>query len=308
MDEQSTQPEVTEETQVQETEPSNIAEAFKLISRTNKEVPAPDVSTPDSGGEAGTSDSEPEDSSDAVVPAGGQEQGEISPANGDVGGLTNQSEEYDYSAPRNKVLENIKSQALAETKKMFSDEGIDVVNGLTLNDLIERPVDRTGEPTGEVLFKDPDHPGKYISRNDARAWINDYNADVKAEFNRIANEKYNELMSNAKPIMELMDFAPKFDKMDKMSQDLLADMIEPYAIKNGNQIVGYNCDLNAAAKQVEKMVSRINKLYPSQQTNAPVTTPEVDIKSGNNGGNSKDEEPKNIEEAMKLFRKQNKKG
>ena len=195
MDEQTTQPEVAEETQVQETEPSNIAEAFKLISRTNKEVPASDVSAPDSGGEAGTSDSEPEDSSDAMVPTGGQEQNEIPAADGDAGGLANQSEEYDYSAPRNKVLENIKSQALAETKKMFSDEGIDVVNGLTLNDLIERPVDRNGEPTGEVLFKDPDHPGKYISRNDARAWINDYNADVKAEFNRIANEKYNELMS-----------------------------------------------------------------------------------------------------------------
>ena len=308
MDENSTQPEVAEETQVQESEPSNIAEAFKLISRTHKEVPAPDVSTTEPSGEAGTSDSEPEGSSDAVVPTGGQEPNEVPAADGNVGGLANQPEEYDYSAPRNKVLENIKSQALAETKKMFSDEGIDVVNGLTLNDLIERPVDRNGEPTGEVLFKDPDHPGKYISRNDARAWVNDYNADVKAEFNRIANEKYNELMGNAKPIMELMDFAPKFDKMDKMSQDLLADMIEPYAIKNGNQIVGYNCDLNAAAKQVEKMVGRIQKLYPSQQAESPVTTPEVDIKSGNAGDSSKDEEPKNIEEAMKLFRKQNKKG
>ena len=308
MDEQLSQPEVTEETQVQESEPSNIAEAFKLISRTNKEVPESDVSAPEPSGEAGTSDSEPEDSSSAMVPAGGQEPSEVSPADGNVGGLTNQPEEYDYSAPRNKVIENIKSQALAETKKMFADEGIDIVNGLTLNDLIERPVDRNGNPTGEVLFKDSDHPGKYISRNDARAWVNDYNADVKAEFNRIANEKYNELMGNAKPIMELMDFAPKFDKMDKMSQDLLADMIEPYAIKNGNQIVGYNCDLNAAAKQVEKMVGRIQKLYPSQQTESTVTTPEVDIKSGNAGDNSKDEEPKNIEEAMKLFRKQNKKG
>ena len=308
MDEQLSQPEVAEETQVQESEPSNIAEAFKLISRTNKEVPESDVSAAEPSGEAGTSDSEPEDSSPAVVPTGGQEPSEVSPADGDVGGLTNQSEEYDYSAPRNKVLENIKSQALAETKKMFSDEGIDIVNGLTLNDLIERPVDRNGNPTGEVLFKDPDHPGKYISRNDARAWVNDYNADVKAEFNRIANEKYNELMGNAKPIMELMDFAPKFDKMDKMSQDLLADMIEPYAIKNGNQIIGYNCDLNAAAKQVEKMVGRIQKMYPSQQAESPVTTPEVDIKSGNSGDSSKTEEPKNIEEAMKLFRKQNKKG
>ena len=308
MDENSTQPEVAEETQVQETEPSNIAEAFKLISRTNKEVPESDVPAAEPSGEAGASDSEPEDSSSAVVPAGGQEPSEVSSTDGNAGGLTNQPEEYDYSAPRNKVLENIKSQALAETKKMFSDEGIDIVNGLTLNDLIERPVDRNGNPTGEVLFKDPDHPGKYISRNDARAWVNDYNADVKAEFNRIANEKYNELMGNAKPIMELMDFAPKFDKMDKMSQDLLADMIEPYAIKNGNQIIGYNCDLNAAAKQVEKMVGRINKMYPSQQTESPITTPEVDIKSGNAGDNSKDEEPKNIEEAMKLFRKQNKKG
>ena len=308
MDEQSTQPEVTEETQVQETEPSNIAEAFKLISRTNKEVPASDVSAPDSGGEAGTSDSEPEDSSPTVVPAGGQEQEQVPSTDGNIGGLTNQPEEYDYSAPRNKVIENIKSQALAETKKMFADEGIDVVHGLTLNDLIERPVDRNGNPTGEVLFKDPDHPGKYISRNDARAWVNDYNADVQAEFNRIANEKYNELIGTAKPIMELMDFAPKFDKMDKMSQDLLADIIEPYAIKNGNQIVGYNCDLNAAAKQVEKMVGRIQKMYPAQAAEAPITTPEVDIKSGNSGADSKSEEPKNIEEAMKLFRKQNKKG
>ena len=308
MDEQLSQPEVQEENQVQESEPSNIAEAFKLISRTNKEVPESDVPAAEPSGEAGTSDSEPEDSSPAVVPAGGQEQSEISPVDGNTGGFTNQPEEYDYSAPRNKVLENIKSQALAETKKIFSDEGIDVVNGLTLNDLIERPVDRNGNPTGEVLFKDPDHPGKYISRNDARAWVNDYNADVKAEFNRIANEKYNELIGTAKPIMELMDFAPKFDKMDKMSQDLLADMIEPYAIKDGNRIIGYNCDLNAAAKQVEKMVNRINKMYPSQQAESPVTTPEVDIKSGNAGDNSKDEEPKNIEEAMKLFRKQNKKG
>lgn len=308
MDEQLSQPEVAEETQVQESEPSNIAEAFKLISRTNKEVPPSDVSAAEPGGEAGTSDSEPEDSSPAVVPAGGQEPSEVSSADGNVGGPTNQSEEYDYSAPRNKVLENIKSQALAETKKMFAEEGIDIMNGLTLNDLIERPVDRNGNPTGEVLFKDPDHPGKYISRNDARAWVNDYNADVKAEFNRIANEKYNELMGNAKPIMELMDFAPKFDKMDKISQDLLADMIEPYAIKDGSRIVGYNCDLNAAAKQVEKMVGRIQKLYPSQQAESAVTTPEVDIKSGNAGDNSKDEEPKNIEEAMKLFRKQNKKG
>ena len=308
MDEQNSQPEVAEETQVQESEPSNIAEAFKLISRTHKEVPESDVPAAEPSGEAGTSDSEPEDSSPAVVPAGGQEPSEVSPADGNAGGLTNQPEEYDYSAPRNKVIENIKSQALAETKKMFADEGIDVVNGLTLNDLIERPVDRNGNPTGEVLFKDPDHPGKYISRNDARAWVNDYNADVQAEFNRIANEKYNELIGTAKPIMELMDFAPKFDKMDKMSQDLLADMIEPYAIKNGNQIIGYNCDLNAAAKQVEKMVGRINKMYPAQQAESPVTTPEVDIKSGNGGADSKTEEPKNIEEAMKLFRKQNKKG
>ena len=308
MDEQLSQPEVTEETQVQESEPSNIAEAFKLISRTNKEVPESDVPAPEPSGEAGASDSEPEDSSPAVVPAGGQEPSEVSPADGNTGGLTNQSEEYDYSAPRNKVIENIKSQALAETKKIFSDEGIDIVNGLTLNDLIERPVDRNGNPTGEVLFKDPDHPGKYISRNDARAWVNDYNADVKAEFNRIANEKYNELVKHAQPIMELMDFAPKFDNMDKMSQDLLADMIEPYAIKDGSRIVGYNCDLNAAAKQVEKMVSRIQKMYPSQQAESPITTPEVDIKSGNSGDSSKTEEPKNIEEAMKLFRKQNKKG
>ena len=52
MDENNTQPEVTEETQVQEAEPSNIAEAFKLISRTNKEVSTPDVSASESSGEA----------------------------------------------------------------------------------------------------------------------------------------------------------------------------------------------------------------------------------------------------------------
>lgn len=164
-------------------------------------------------------------------------------------------------------------------------------------------MDRDGNPTGEVRFRNPDMPGQYLTRSEATAWVRDYNSEVKDAYNRMVRERIGELDQQYRPAMELNAFIPRYQKMDKGMQEAFMEAVEPYAIKQGQNIIGYKCDLNRMADQLDKLYQR---WHTEPQETKPVQTPEVDIKSGSAATAGETKEPKDLSEAMMMLRSQKK--
>ena len=203
-------------------------------------------------------------------------------------------------------MDNLGRQALQDTQAKFRELNIQKIN---VTDLYSRD-----ERTGSVTFRNPDDErSPFRSRMEAQQWCDSFNAQIDNEFRKMATQQRNELIKEYQPTMRLLQFAPKFNEMDEDVKEIFNQIIEPYQIKKGNNIMGYSCNLDTAAKQAERMVSTMKTRYkaaqPAQQAAAPQqqvanvgSGPAVDMNTGKNNSGAT-QEPKSLEEAMRMLRK-----
>ena len=214
-------------------------------------------------------------------------------------------QEGDYAAIGQGIIERIKEESRQEVLKEFSDNNIKIMG---IGDIYERRDD------GTVVFNNPDDPRHpFSSRAEAQAWIDSMNTQIQAEYqNRIA-QRASEKWSKAQPQIQLLRFAPYYEKMTPESQKVFDMLIEPYSIADEHgRTIGFNCNLAAMANQAISIANQFatnTKQSQQQQTSAPrqqqASTPPMDIKSGA-GESSENEEPKNINEAMQILNKMKK--
>lgn len=291
------------------TEPVDLAQAFKIYNEANAtpaeqpvETGEPDepVVTSDPGEQGEGSPETPEGSN------GGAEAASITADGaGDIGtgGSPDVIEPIDFDARRQEILRGIQGQAIQQVRQDFSKNNI---TPCTIEELYQRD-----EQTGKVTFKNPDDPTRdFASRAEAQQWVDAFNKQVEMRFRQEVNKKQQELVETSAPQLRLIAFAPKFEAMDKAAQDILDDLIEPYAVKdNSGNVVGYNVNLDAMAAQAVKIAKRFpsqpaaDESEYSQETQEQASRPAVNLPTGN-GKNPEETEPKSIGEALRMYDKQ----
>lgn len=297
-----------EGTDQEEVEPKDLSEAFQLYRKQNTQVAEGSVST----GE-GTGSTENTGDTEGLLSTGEtnyeQENGIDSTPSVDsvFGGSTDDAEQYDYSGATTSLSEQINKQAVQNVANKFNQMGIKKYN---VSDLYQRDDQR-----GTVTFINPDDPNRpFQSRAEAQSWCEAFNKDVDNEFRKAAYAERQSINKQFKPAMDLLEFAPTFEKFSKQKQAVINQLIEPYEVKAGNgTVIGYSCNLNSAAAQADKIIAQF---APQQQTQQPtqqasktqgqVRTPSVDTKSSQGTTATSEAEPKTLAEAMKMLQQQKK--
>lgn len=217
-------------------------------------------------------------------------------------GVTPSSQQMPDGVPtRDAYIKQLTNEAVQEATRMFRDNDIQKYNISMLYD--------RDENTGQVSFRNPDNPNRpFESRSEAQKWIDSMNAQIDAEFNKLVMDTQQRMIQEQQPSIALLEFMPTFYKMSQEEQQVLGDLISPYAIMRGNDCVGFNCDLNIAAQQARAIAGRYAQAtqqpaaQPAQQ---PASGPALDMKSG--ASQAKDEKaPTNIQEAMAMYAKKEK--
>lgn len=289
-------------------QPVDIAEAFRMYNQAQRE--AAQSGLDDSEDEAGTGEGEAgvTDVSGADSDVGGSETAVSDLAepddgsdNGD-GGYSDLIEPIDLSPQKESYLKNIQAQAVANVQKKMADEQIEL---WTMEDIYERD-----ENTGRVTFRNPDDPNRpFQSRAEAQQFINAMNQEVNNYFRREVNIESRKLVQQQAPVLQMFDFAPVYQAMDKTEQEMFNILLEPYAIYNdNNKVIGFNTNLQAIANTARLIVKRmfnnntasVPQAASKKENVKPSTKPALDMKTGN-GATDGEVEPKTLGEALKMY-------
>ena len=202
------------------------------------------------------------------------------------------------------TIEQVNREAALKANKYFRENGF---RKLTINDVARRD-----EETGRITFVDPDSGQQFSNRVEAGKYIDYVNEQIKEGWSELAHQYQAELLRDVEPRIRLISFAPKYDAMDEVHQELFAQVVAPYEIKDqSGNIVGYSCDLDAALIQTRNLVSvmqsKFAKSQPQTQPQTPPSTPAIDTPAaGGNGKPIAEKEPTNLSEAFAALRKQEK--
>lgn len=308
-------------------QPADLAEAMRALRAQGDQVAAADV---DGGGAPEAGVGSPEGSVASSQPEGGEgleEPGlDTAPVEQDGGsggspdvpepaaqaaGLTEVGDgsgftEQDYQEIQQTIAQSVTQQAARAANEKFKELGIEQV---TINHLYQR------DDRGRVTFQNPDDPDRpFTSRAEAQQWVDAYNSQVKQQWTQYAREMQQQFVNDTLPAVRLMQFAPVYDSMDAMHQQVFDQLIEPYVIKDSTGMeIGFNCDLMAAKAQADKLCETFGtsanavSQAPSEQT-VP-TGPALDMPtSGSSNPQNDPEVPKNLNDAFKLLAKQKKEG
>ena len=297
------------------TTPIDLAQAFKMLNQANREAAEADVD-----GREDQAGSEPVDVPGSGEAVAGMEadaagySGEQAD-DGNDGGSADGIEAIDFNAYKQQILRDIQRNAADQVRKEFNDQNIGYYSAaeLTVRD----------EQTGQVRFRNPDvqderNPDYYFkSRAEMQQFIQAWNQGVDFEFRKAVNEKQRNLMTQEAPRAALIDFIPRWQAMDPVTQNVFDSLLEGHEVTDSTgKTVGFNVNLAAVAAQAEKIAKNFGGSQVAQQqgnanaggATAPAASgPAMDLKTGN-GQASDEKEPTSIGEALKMLDKKNKGG
>lgn len=292
--------------------------AFAALEQRNKkeseETPADRDGQPDaegSGEAEGTSGSDAEpvaqgQSDDAQLD--GADTGGSGAADGAAGETVS---EFDYSAEEvNETISSIESsiedQAVSDVANAMKASGkIRVTRDGKLGASINDPDIYTKDEDGVPTYINPETGRPFTGDNpraQAKQWVDDYNAELEQAFNKIAQQRIDELKKENEPIVRTLKFAETYKKLNDVQRDMLDSLIEDYEVKDedGNAI-GYSCDLDKALAQVNRQISKLTErgkaLHPKQEKPAP-TEPALDMPQSTGSSENKPPQFKSLAEAM----------
>jgi len=211
-----------------------------------------------------------------------------------VGGPSAGAEDLDDVDYRGSLSDEIGKAAVKSAALQFQQMNI---TKYTVNDLIQRD-----ERNGTVTFVNPDDPRRpFSSRAEAQGWCESVNKDIDREFRKLANSERARLARQYKPAMDLLEFAPKFNRMGEEKRELLAELIDPYAVTDpkGN-VIGYSCNLEKMSAQADKILGRFESRQAKRAKQQQASEPALDTPSGGSGSDqaAPPGEPRTLAEAM----------
>lgn len=292
--------------------------AFAALEQRNKkepeETPADRDGQPDAGesGQAegtGGSDAEP-------VAQGQSDDAQLDDTDtggsSAVDGATGETiSEFDYSAEEvNETISSIESsiedQAVSDVANAMKASGkIRVTRDGKLGASINDPDIYTKDEDGVPTYINPETGRPFTGDNpraQAKQWVDDYNAELEQAFNKIAQQRIDELKKEKEPIVRTLKFAETYKKLNDVQRDMFDSIIEDYEVKDedGNAI-GYSCDLDKALAQVNRQISKLTErgkaLHPKQEKPAP-TEPALDMPRSTGSSENKPPQFKSLAEAM----------
>lgn len=289
-----------------QTDPRDLSDAFGILRSVNQGAAQDDVEQP----EPGQPDVPVDADADGAGSAGGfadapdPDDGLADETLEDVGGYSIP----DYDAVTKNIAKSVQQQAIRAAAETFEQNGI---RKFTIADLYEKD-----EQRGTVSFRNPDDPSRpFSSRVEAMNWINSMNQAIDAEFKNMVNQNQRKFMQETAPSVRLMQFAPTYDTLDNMQKQYLDALIEPYGVVQNGKLVGYNCDLNAMARQAIILADKFAQhtafepdatSQAQQQMSgaaAQAQTPAMDMPStgSQSTANSQPSEPKDLNDALRMY-------
>ena len=287
-------------------EPADLSEAFAALKKKNASVVTDPVPAT---GDGDTQSQQPTTETTVEPVAGDQQQGNIDTASGgsavDIGSV-------DYDQAIKNIIDDVNQSAVAAVRQQMAKDGI---RKFTVGDLYQRD-----EQSGTVIFQNPENKNRpFASRMEAQAWVDSFNQDVDNHLKQEAIRTREEYIKQVAPTVRLLQFMPKVDALNPLQLEILDSIIEPYAITDeSGDIIGYNCDLNTAYKQMNKTIERLSDLQKTIQKPAPSTTeptapvkpastPALDIHTSG-GTTAPKGEPATLEEAIARVQAAKRKG
>lgn len=201
------------------------------------------------------------------------------------------------------LKQGLEERAIQETANLFVQKNIrhDAQGrlGATINDPDIYKKNEDGVPT----FYNPDTGKPFTGDNpraQARQWVQDYNEELKETFNKVVGQRMQQMQEQVKPVQELLEFAPKFQKLDPVRQRMMESIIEDYEIDDGNgNVIGYSCDLERVLAQVNKQIAAVRSTAGSTfEQPKPKTSPATDMKTGSGAASTGKPQFKSMAEAM----------
>ena len=217
-------------------------------------------------------------------------------------GLERPSEEY-IKQYRQELESSIREQAINDIANEFIKRGLRNNNGV-LGATIEDPDICQRDEDGVPHFFNPETGREFTGdnpRRQAQEWVDDYNRELARVFNESCEKYEKHLLSQGEPALKVLEFAPKYDKLDQIRKGMFENVIKDYEIEDeSGKVIGYSCDLDKALALVERQISTIQQ-YAKQTQQAKPTGPALDMKSSS-GAVQADEPrvPKSLAEAMEM--------
>lgn len=213
----------------------------------------------------------------------------------------------DVDQYREKLDKDIRDKAIKEIAAEFIKRGVrnsDGIIGATLDDKDICKVDEDGVRH----FFNPETGKEFYSSNprrEAQDWVDDYNRDIARLFNKACAQYEQHLKEEAEPGIKVMEFAPKYNKLDAIRKGMFDNVIQDYEIKDTEgKVIGYSCDLDKALALVERQITMIQSYAKQHKSSQPQVQqqqpgPALDMKTSSGamqGGEQK--EVQSLAEAM----------
>lgn len=273
------------------------AAAFEALDKAGKEDPEDAAATGgDSGNEPGDgtgNDSEQgvSDSFETGVGAGAQAgAGELDLGSGDTAEENENVASNLFRVPegysdqyRKNLEDDIRAQAIEDIAREFIKRGVRNTNGV-IGATISDPDIRKRDEDGVPHYYNPETGREFTSdnpRGEAQKWVDDYNKELIEVYNNACAQYEQHLLEERKPALAVIEFAPKYEKLDPIRRGMFEDVISDYEIKDGNgAVIGYSCDLDKALALVDRQVKTIQSHAKTvAQTKQQASGPLLDMKT-----------------------------
>ena len=201
----------------------------------------------------------------------------------------------DYQAAQQGLIEQARRVAMQSVADRFRKDNILIYD---IGKLYNRADD------GTVTFRNPDDPNHpFASRHEAQQWIDSMNSQIRSAYQEEVRKEERKVVEELQPSMQMLRFAPVYDAMPDNVREIFDELIDPYTVTDGQgNPIGFNCNLTAMARQALNLSKRFGSGQPTaqaQQASQQAAEPAMDIQTGT--GSATDDEPKTIEEAMRIL-------
>lgn len=230
----------------------------------------------------------------------------------DIGGIASLFGESDIDIEqyRADTSERVRNQSIEDVTQEFIKRGYRNTNGM-LGATISDPDICKRDEDGVPHYYNPDTGMEFRGdnpRRQANEWCEDYNKEFARIFNNACAEYEAYLMKQETPKLAVLEFKPKYEKLDPIRRGMFDNVIEDYEVKDSNGVlIGYSCDLDKALALVDRQISMIQKYAKEHQPADPVKPepkgPALDMPAGGGTGQQQ-EAPRSLEEAMLRIQEQ----
>ena len=200
-----------------------------------------------SGAGAGDTDGQQGLSDQADGGNGSVDQGDLGGFDSDSGGIGDEDFQpgedlfsgvgvEDIEKYRSELEERVRNQAIDEIAKEFVKRGIRNNKGILGATMDDKDICKRDED-GVPHFYNPETGQEFRGdnpRRQAQEWVDDYNKELARVFNNACADYEKHLMDEAAPSLAVIEFAPKYKKLDDIRRGMFDDVISDYEVKDSD--------------------------------------------------------------------------